>query len=731
VRLDMRKKIALLCIILTLMPVIFGATTFRDTFIFFDETPGEGTPIESLTFIPGKFRADNLGLVILRMGGRLKGFSAGPKPIEKWSWLPTSIVTPLNPSPIDAIDFQGDGDLNDIAYISGLKKVTIRKGEKEKDAEILWERLFDEKIYSVAANDYDGDTEVDDLIVATEKTIYALNPGTDQDISSFSIANIPRIIASADLDDDGNKDDVVIGTWTEITGADSLPSISDAKIVGFSSTGNPMWTFTPSNTETKVIYLKAFDRDADGNDDDVIVIFAEEDELGISESDLYVISAGSEIFTKSGAVDASPADFDEDGKLDDFFLITENQLFAYNSKTPPLFLDINLSSNSDFNSSTDSRTPRKFLKVTSYSEQPEDGKDVFNDIAIFASFTGKDRTVFFVENLASEEAPTTTTAVPVTTTTTTLAPQAPSAKITGISEGDILEEETTYPLSASASEDPDGEIVSYRWSVDRVLKVSGPDKLDFTLNTFGLAADKQHTVTLEVTDNDGMNSQDSKSFSIKMGNIPPIAVAGADITVFEGGTIRLSAEESSDPDGETLSFEWSIDGTVFSTKKIEENKTFPVGVHTIMLKVEDGMGASSTDTMVVRVEKENIPPVADAGDDLIISEGAAVQFSAKASRDPDGNITSYVWMMPDGKTIKKSEFEAKFPLGTFTLLLNVTDDKGATGIDEITIVVEKTPSLVERIRTKFGTEIKITLLTIIALACSIIIFLRTRSKGFY
>jgi hypothetical protein len=718
----MTKKLSIILIMFLLVPVIFGAIEYRDTFIFDDETPEKADKPGSLTFIPAKYKSDTLGLVILRMGSRVKGFFVDGS--EKWSWLPLVISAPNNPASLDTIDFQGDGELNDVAYISGQKKVTIREGQQEGEADTLWEKSFDDDVHSLTSTDYNNDGKLDDLLVGAGQKIYAFNPGSNSSFGDFTINDIPYIIVSADLDGDGSRDDVVVGTWTEIQGAEEGSTISNGKIRGFSSNGNPLWTY-PSNKQidSKVTNLKAFDRDSDGKDSDIIAIFTEIKESGVQESDLYIISGGNEIFSRSDVMDAYPADLDGDEILDDFFLITETQLFAYNSKTPPTFIDS--LKTSDFNTTTDGRRPSKLLKVSSYSEQPEEGKNIFNDVAIFAYLTEEQRVIFFAEDLFPEETTTTTMSITTTTTTTTttLQPQPPTARITGISDGTTVSEGSTYTLSAASSSDPDGVIVSYQWLVDDILR--GTNR-DFSFSAQGLSSGA-HIITLKVTDNNGMVGVTTITISIAAGNVPPLANAGEDQDVLEETKVTLSASFSSDPDGEIESYEWSEDDTVFSLE-VEVEKTFALGEHTITLKIKDDMGATSTDTIVVTVFKENIPPKADAGEDATVTEGASVHFTAEGSVDVDGNITSYLWILPDGKEIKKAEFDAKFPAGTHNLTLNVTDDKGAVDSDEITITVVKPPNFFERIRTDYGEEIKIAILTLLSAVFAVIIFLRSREQ---
>ena len=92
------------------------------------------------------------------------------------------------------------------------------------------------------------------------------------------------------------------------------------------------------------------------------------------------------------------------------------------------------------------------------------------------------------------------------------------------------------------------------------------------------------------------------------------------------------------------------------------------------------------------IAQSNKDPVANAGYDLYVSVGQKFNFDGSAT-DSDGKIISYEWDVDsdgtydtfckgcgkDSYTFEKS--------GTYTARLKVTDDDGATGTDEMTIVV--------------------------------------------
>lgn len=91
----------------------------------------------------------------------------------------------------------------------------------------------------------------------------------------------------------------------------------------------------------------------------------------------------------------------------------------------------------------------------------------------------------------------------------------------------------------------------------------------------------------------------------------------------------------------------------------------------------------------------NVAPVANAGSDLTITLPAnSVTLDGAASRDSDGTIASYAWT----KVAGPSQFSignagsatptvSGLAAGVYVFRLLVTDDKGATGSDDVTVTV--------------------------------------------
>ena len=91
--------------------------------------------------------------------------------------------------------------------------------------------------------------------------------------------------------------------------------------------------------------------------------------------------------------------------------------------------------------------------------------------------------------------------------------------------------------------------------------------------------------------------------------------------------------------------------------------------------------------------QSNNVPVVNAGENIYVSVGESFNFAGSAS-DSDGEIVSFEWDADgDGtydtfcKNCGKDGYTFDKP-GTYTAKLKVTDNEGAIGTDEITILVQ-------------------------------------------
>lgn len=228
-------------------------------------------------------------------------------------------------------------------------------------------------------------------------------------------------------------------------------------------------------------------------------------------------------------------------------------------------------------------------------------------------------------------------------------------------------------FDGSASTDADGSIVSYIWS-NGIINPSD----DFVYQTLGT-----FTETLTVTDDDGATATDTVVITI-VDNFAPVANAGADITVEVGKLVTLNGSASSDSNGSIVSYAWSngLSGAT-PTTSFATAGTFP-----ITLTVTDDQGATATDIVNVKVVA-NQAPVANAGADITVVQDQVISFNGAGSTDSDGTIVSYAWS--NGLT-GKNPTTTLSSVGTFSVTLTVTDDKGATATDTVIVTVNAKPT---------------------------------------
>lgn len=187
-------------------------------------------------------------------------------------------------------------------------------------------------------------------------------------------------------------------------------------------------------------------------------------------------------------------------------------------------------------------------------------------------------------------------------------------------------------------------------------------------------------------------------------NKAPVAVIVGANAASAGGVLDLAGSGSSDEDGDVVEFAWDFgdgsNGAGVTTQHIFNS----AGTFTITLTVTDDDGATGVDTLDVVVD-DNVPPVAvlEAVDDG--SVGVNVHFDGAGSTDIDGTVVSFAWEFGDGSTATGPTFDHAFAAaGTFTVVLTVTDDKGATDEAEHDMTIVAAPPSVDGEWTWFLTD---------------------------
>ncbi|MBS1565668.1 MAG: T9SS type A sorting domain-containing protein, partial [Bacteroidetes bacterium] len=265
----------------------------------------------------------------------------------------------------------------------------------------------------------------------------------------------------------------------------------------------------------------------------------------------------------------------------------------------------------------------------------------------------------------------------------------------------LLASPAPVTLDGSASYDPDGSIVQYSWTQTAGPAATLTNANSPILSVTGLANGNTYTFFLTVTDNQGAIGRAQVNVTVgPPPNQAPVADAGADIVIPVPAPVTLDGSASHDPDGSIVSWHWVQKlGAVAAIS--DPNIAKPVitglsaGLYQFELTVTDNSGATAVSTVNVTVQQNaNVPPVADAGPDQQISLPGMTTLNGSGSSDPDGGISIYSWRQVSGPataTIKNPNTATSSIVapvaGTYVFELTVTDNRGATATDQVTITV--------------------------------------------
>ncbi|NHZ86901.1 MAG: hypothetical protein GWP19_13670, partial [Planctomycetia bacterium] len=168
---------------------------------------------------------------------------------------------------------------------------------------------------------------------------------------------------------------------------------------------------------------------------------------------------------------------------------------------------------------------------------------------------------------------------------------------------------STVTLDGSGSSDPDGNSLTYSWSFTSKPSESSASLSSSTAQKPTFTADKDSTYVVQLIVNDGEENSlaDTVTVTATTGNSAPIADAGIDQNVTSGSTVTLDGSGSSDPDNDSLSYNWSFNSKPIGSIAIlmNSNTVSPSfvadknGFFKVQLVVNDGKVNSTDDSIVI------------------------------------------------------------------------------------------------------------------------------------
>lgn len=292
----------------------------------------------------------------------------------------------------------------------------------------------------------------------------------------------------------------------------------------------------------------------------------------------------------------------------------------------------------------------------------------------------------------------------VTVNPAVIPPNIPPTANAG-SDQNITLPTSTVTVNGTASTDPDGTIVGYKWT-----KTSGPSggtivsSTSAITNITGLTAGT-YIFNLRVTDNSGDTATDAMQVIVSAANIPPTANAGANQSITLPTNSATLTGSGTDPDGTIIGYSWvKISGPTGGAITSPANATTTVtgltqGTYTYQLTVTDnkGLTGSAITQIIVNpaIPPVNQPPVANAGADQNITYPTnSVTVNGTGSSDPDGTIVAYLWRKVNGPgsgtivspTSAITNINSLIP-GLYVFSLRVTDNNGDTALDAMQVRV--------------------------------------------
>ena len=228
-------------------------------------------------------------------------------------------------------------------------------------------------------------------------------------------------------------------------------------------------------------------------------------------------------------------------------------------------------------------------------------------------------------------------------------------------------------LDGTQSSDPDNDPLNYLWTQTSGISVAMNFNTiatpSFTSPEISPQTSEQLHFKLVVNDGefDSIASNVIITISSTNQNQAPTAHAGEDQSALGNDTVTLDGSQSSDPEGDILSYHWQQTRGETLTLNDDQitNPSFNApeagGTFTFELIVNDGQINSVNDEVSINITAVDTQLQANAGNDQTVKSNIEVTLDGSTSYDPDGANLSYSWKQIGGPGVVLSSTSVPQP----------------------------------------------------------------------
>ena len=228
-------------------------------------------------------------------------------------------------------------------------------------------------------------------------------------------------------------------------------------------------------------------------------------------------------------------------------------------------------------------------------------------------------------------------------------------------------------LDGSASTDPNGLPLTYRWALTTVPAGSSAVLSSNSAVRPTFTADQTGAFIAQLIVNNGyFDSLPATVTVTTTAPVLPTANAGPPQTVVVLSTVQLDGSASTDPNGLPLTYQWSFSSIPPGSAAVLLNPTSvrptfvvdELGDYVVQLYVNNGYLNSAIST--VTITTNDPPPTAKVSAPAVVAVGATVQLDGTGSTDVNGHSITYKWSLnsaPSGSAASISDPAS--PLPTF------------------------------------------------------------------